>query len=309
MRFERIKYQSDRWEAMSILEEKKFDTGEAILNYAEGPDSGPPLVLLHGLTDRWQYFLPIIPALSLRWHVHTLDFRGHGGSSRSPPYRYCDYISDTIIFLENVIGEEAVIFGASMGGGVSLMVAGNRPALVRAIIFGDASINVENIQTVMTNYHSYWAGWRKLAGFDGPMADLVQAVADMPVSVPGQGKSRYGEGLDIISLINKANYLRHLDPDVLNDWANGAEDPGAYENMTQGHDQELLRNIKCPVLFIQANPAKGGIMPNEEVERALTLVPHAYHVYFEDYGHNLGLYSWNTGPLLQAVITFLESLR
>ena len=294
---------------MSTLEEKKHDTGEAVLNYAEGPDSGPPLVLLHGLTDRWQYFLPIIPALSLRWHLYALDFRGHGGSSRSPPYRYCDHISDTTSFLENVIGEEAVLFGASMGGGVSLMVAGNRPDLVRAIVFGDASINVDNVQTVMTNYHSYWAGWRKLAAFEGPMEELVRAVAEMPVSVPGQGKSTYGEGLDITAIINKANYLRHLDPAVLDDWANGAENRDAYENVTRGHDQGLLRNIDCPVLFLQANPALGGIMPDEEVERALKLIPHAYHVYFEDYGHNLGLYSWNTGPLLQAVNTFLESLR
>ena len=294
---------------MALLEEKKYDNGEAVLNYAEGPDSGPPLVLLHGLTDRWQYFLPIIPALYLRWHIYALDFRGHGGSSRSPPYRYCDHISDTISFLENVIGEEVVIFGASMGGGVSLMVGGKRPDLVRSIIFSDASINVENVQKVMTDYHSYWAGWRELAAFEGPMSELVKAVADMPVNVPGQGKSTYGEGLDITSIINKANYLRHLDPAVLDDWANGADDSGAYENVTQGHDQRLLRNIECPVLFLQANPAKGGIMPDEEVERALTLVPHAYHIYFEDYGHNLGLYSWNTGPLLQAVNTFLESLR
>jgi pimeloyl-ACP methyl ester carboxylesterase len=294
---------------MALLVEKKFDTGEAVLNYAEGPDSGPPLVLLHGLTDRWQYFLPIIPALSLRSHIYAIDFRGHGGSSRSPPYRYCDHISDTISFLENVIGEEATLFGASMGGGISLMVAGNRPSLVRAIVFGDASINVENVQTVMTNYHSYWAGWRELAAFEGSMEELVRAVAEMPVSVPGQGKSTYGEGLDITAIINKANYLRHLDPAVLDDWANGAEDPDAYENVTRGHDQGLLRNIECPVLFLQANPALGGIMPDEEVERALTLIPHAYHVYFEDYGHNLGLYSWDTGPLLQAVTNFLESLR
>ncbi len=294
---------------MSLLKEKKFDTREATLNYAQGPDSGPPLVLLHGLTDRWQYFLPIIPALSLRWRLYALDFRGHGGSSRSPPYRYCDYISDTISFLENVIQEQAVLFGASMGGGVSLMVAGNRPDLVRAIIFGDASINVENIRTVMTNYHSYWAGWRELAAFKGPVSDLVKAVSDMPVSVLNQGKSRYGEGLNIVSIINKANYLRHLDPAVLDDWADGAKNPKAYENMTRGHDQTLLRNIKCPVLFLQANPAKGGIMPDEEVEQALSMIPHAYHVYFQEYGHNLGLYSWNTGPLLQAVNTFLESLR
>ena len=170
---------------MALLEEKKYDTGEAVLNYAEGPDSGPPLVLLHGLTDCWQYFLPILPALSLRSHIYALDFRGHGGSSRSPPYRYCDHISDNISFLENMIGEETTLFGATMGGGVSLMVAGNRPDLVRAIVFGDASLNVENVQTVMSNYHSYWSGWRELAAFEGSMEELVRAVAEMPVSVPG----------------------------------------------------------------------------------------------------------------------------
>ena len=28
--------------------EKSFDTGEAVLNYAEGPDDGPHLLQLHG---------------------------------------------------------------------------------------------------------------------------------------------------------------------------------------------------------------------------------------------------------------------
>ena len=185
------------------------------------------------------------------------------------------------------------------------MVAGNRPDLVRAIVFGDASINVENVLKVMKNYHSYWIGWRKLAAFEGSMEDLVKAVSDMPVSVPGQEKSTYGEGLDITAIINKANYLRHLDPAVLDDWANGAENLQAYENVTRGHDQNLLKNIQCPVLFLQGNPSLGGIMPDTEVKQALKMVSQAYHVYFVEYGHNLGLYTWNTGPLLQAVNTFL----
>jgi len=190
-----------------MLVEKSFDTGEAVLNYAEGPDAGPPLLCLHGLTDRWQYFLPILPALSMRWHTYALDFRGHGRSSRTPPYRYRDHISDTIAFLEDRVREETVLFGSSMGGMISLMVAAKRPDLVRAVIFGDASIRVGHVREVMVSYHSYWKGWRELAGFEGPIGDLVKAVADMPVDVPGQGKSRYGEGLDLTALLNKANYL------------------------------------------------------------------------------------------------------
>ncbi len=294
---------------MSLLRENKIDLGDAVLNYAEGPDQGPPLLLLHGLTDRWQYFLPIIPHLSYRWHLYALDFRGHGRSSRSPPYRYYEHINDTIRFLENVVCKQAIIFGASMGGGISLMVAGKRPDLVKAIIFGDASINVLNIKKVMVDYHSYWKGWRKLAESNVPMDEFVRSVAYMPVNVPNQEKQTYGEGLDITAIINKANYLRHLDPAVLEDWENGAHDPQAYTNVTTGHDIKLLQNIQCPVLLLQGNPKLGGIMPNKEVELAQRLITNTYHVYFDEYGHNLGLYSWQTGPLLQAVNTFLEYIR
>ncbi|MFY9662418.1 MAG: alpha/beta fold hydrolase, partial [Terriglobales bacterium] len=68
------------------LVERTFDIGEGQLavrlNYAEGPAAGPPLVLLHGLGRRWQVFLPLIPALSMRWHIFAVDLRGHGKSSR-----------------------------------------------------------------------------------------------------------------------------------------------------------------------------------------------------------------------------------
>ena len=38
---------------VSMLVEKRYRVGEVALNYAEGPETGPPIVLTHGLTDRW----------------------------------------------------------------------------------------------------------------------------------------------------------------------------------------------------------------------------------------------------------------
>jgi hypothetical protein len=43
-----------------MLKEQTFDTGTVTINYAEGPPSGSPLVLLHSGGDRWQSFLPIL---------------------------------------------------------------------------------------------------------------------------------------------------------------------------------------------------------------------------------------------------------
>jgi pimeloyl-ACP methyl ester carboxylesterase len=49
-----------------MLREQTFNTGTLAINYAEGPPSGPPLVLLHGGGDRWQEFWPILPILPMR---------------------------------------------------------------------------------------------------------------------------------------------------------------------------------------------------------------------------------------------------
>ena len=294
---------------MSMLVEKKYRVGEATLNYAEGPEAGPPMVLTHGLTDRWQYYLPILPSLTLRWHTYALDFRGHGRSSRTPPYRYRDHIDDTISFIEGCVREPVVIFGSSMGGMAALMVAARRPDLVKAVVFGDSSIKTDRTRAVMRDFHSYWAGWKTLAGYTGPFSELVKLVSEMPVNVPGQGKNTYGEGLDSIALMNKANYLRCLDPEVLTDWAAGAEDDDAFKRVIDGYDHELLKDIRCPVLLIQGNPKKGGIFTDEAVAYAKANIMDNQHVYIPEYDHNLGLYSWDTGKLLQAINVFLESLR
>jgi pimeloyl-ACP methyl ester carboxylesterase len=291
----------------SMLFEKKCRVGEANLNYAEGVKAGPPLLLIHGLTDRWQYYLPIIPYLTMRWHVYALDFRGHGRSSRTPPYKYSSHIDDTISFIEECVKAPAVIFGSSMGGTVALMVAARRPELVKAVIFGDSSVKTDRTRAVMRDYHSYWYGWKKLAGFKGSFDELVRLVSEMPVDVPGQKNKTYGEGLDAIALMNKANYLRFLDPEVLADWVAGGDDEDAFKRIIEGYDHELLSEIRCPVLLIQGNPKKGGIFTDEAVEYATANIRESYHVYIEEYDHNLGLYNWDTGKLLQAINAFLES--
>jgi len=290
-----------------MLVEKRFRVGEATLNYAEGLESGPAMLLTHGLTDRWQYYLPIMPFLTMRWHTYALDFRGHGRSSRTPPYRYRDHIADTITFIDGCVKEPVVIFGSSMGGMVALMVAAQRPDLVKAVVFGDSSIKTDRTRAVMRDFHSYWAGWEKLASYKGPFNELVKLVAEMPVSVPGQNKKTYGEGLDAIAIMNKANYLRFVDPAVLRDWAAGAEDDEAYNRVIDGYDHERLRDIKCPVLLIQGDPKKGGIFTDEAVAYAKANIRENYHVHIPEYDHNLGLYNWDTSKLLQAVNAFLES--
>jgi hypothetical protein len=44
-----------------MLREKTFDAEVVSLNYVEGLSHGLPLVMLHGLSLRWQTLLPNLP--------------------------------------------------------------------------------------------------------------------------------------------------------------------------------------------------------------------------------------------------------
>ena len=111
-----------------MLREETFDTGTHSLNVAIGPESGPPIILLHGVTRRWQTFLPIIPSLATRWQIFALDFRGHGRSDRSSKgYRTIDYVGDVLTLMRNRIPDSVVIYGHSLGSMVAAATASQAP--------------------------------------------------------------------------------------------------------------------------------------------------------------------------------------
>ena len=111
-----------------MLVERRFDTGEVVLNYAEGPNNGPPLVLFPGVTRRWQsFFMPIINPFINRTHIYAVDHRGHGKSSHKPgQYRLNDFSTDAATFLQQ-LDEPAIIFGHSLGGMILPGVINNSP--------------------------------------------------------------------------------------------------------------------------------------------------------------------------------------
>lgn len=106
-----------------MLAEHSFYTGVVTLNYAEGEAEGPPLVLLHGGSARWQSNLPLISELSRHWRIYAPDLRGHGKSGYVPgAYRLKNYVSDIAAFLQQVVEVPAVLFGHSLGGHVAILV-------------------------------------------------------------------------------------------------------------------------------------------------------------------------------------------
>lgn len=113
------------------------------LRYAEqGDPAGPPLILLHGLTDSWFSFSPVLPALAARHHVYALDQRGHGDSGRpAQGYAMADFAADVLAFMDAMDLPQAALAGHSMSTFVALEAAGTAPGRVTrlALIGGAAS--------------------------------------------------------------------------------------------------------------------------------------------------------------------------
>jgi pimeloyl-ACP methyl ester carboxylesterase len=97
--------------------------------------SGSPIVLLHGgfvTNATWE---PLVPQLAKSFNVIAPERRGHGHTPDvEGPITYDLMAQDTIAFLDTVVRQPADLVGWSDGGNVGLIVAAQRPDLVRKLV-------------------------------------------------------------------------------------------------------------------------------------------------------------------------------
>lgn len=103
----------------------------------EESGAGEPLVLLHpggaGVDSR--ALEPQVTALRNQFHVYTPEQRGHGRTpDAAGPLSYERMATDTIEFLDTVVGRPVRLLGVSDGAVVALTVALRRPDLVRRLV-------------------------------------------------------------------------------------------------------------------------------------------------------------------------------
>jgi pimeloyl-ACP methyl ester carboxylesterase len=285
-----------------LLRELSFDTGEVVLNYAEGPANGPPLVVLHGGSGRWQYSETFLGLLTDRWQVFAPDFRGHGKSGRAGSgYRLADYVRDTTAFLAQAVGRPAVVYGHSLGGEVAVKTASGRPDLFRALIVGDAPLSIHNLATEEPTHRAQNELWQRLAGRS--VEEIVPALKDMLVRTrvdlpPRPAREFFGE--DHAWFAHQALSLHQLDPAMLL-----AVLQGPAFMLRDYEPSQMLPTITCPVLLLAADPREGAVLQEDEVQMALALLPNATVVRLQGIGHPL--HGSNPVETLDAITPFLES--
>lgn len=254
-----------------MLTEKTFNAKGVPIHYALGAAAGPPLLLLHGITERWQTFLPLISLLINQWQLYALDLRGHGKSGRlKDSYRIVDYAQDITYFLEAQIHEPAVIAGHSLGGLLAIYVAARRPKWVKACIVVEPPLHLQH--TPLKNLPN------------GPYETFKQIVEIITAHQTPEAIERhlvkYLSRDDAETRHVRAEVLSQLDPEALVLWLENQALFGLNLDA-------LLRQIECPTLLIQGNPQRGAALFDEDAERALTLLRRGSRVSIPEGGHML----------------------
>lgn len=287
--------------------EKQVQVGSVTFNYAEGPDNGPALVLLHAQLLDWYTYSVVLPELSKGFHVYAIDYPGHGKTIVPEGYVMSaeNIGNDLGRFIDEVIGTEVYVTGNSSGGLLATYLAANRGDVVKAIILEDPplfSSEYPAVKTTVANkaftqshnalesedyagdYLMYWIDNSKqfFATYVFPEAEkLIKGMVIIYRTFHSD------EPLEIAFMpVSVQEMLRGLD---YYDPTFGA----AFYDGTWNEDfnhEEALKKIDCPVLLIQANTgylADGtldGAMSKEMAEVAMDCLSDGKYIYV-DSGH------------------------
>lgn len=141
-----------------------------------GPSDRPPILCLHGLTRNSRDFDDFANLYAGEWRVIVPDFRGRGMSDRDPqPARYLPttYAADVLQLLDELQIDRAVFVGTSLGGLVTMLIAGIQPRRIAAAILNDIGPEID--QTGIDRIRSYVGRPVRFRGWD-EAAEYIAAV-------------------------------------------------------------------------------------------------------------------------------------
>ena len=277
------------------LVEKQATVDGATINYAEGPDNGPALLLVHGQGMEWEDYASVLPELSKRYHVFAVDCFGHGESAHDPALYTCMGGGDALIaFARQVIGGSYIVSGHSSGGILAAYVAANDREHVGACVLEDPPLfrvtpeeAQENAgtfawydgytvahsflqQNEVKDYPAWYASHSYLFGlFGGLQKMLAEQTASFCAEHPGE---------HVVNAWVPRDWTRGMY--FMDDWDPRFGDSFYDGSWMSGIDQAaLLSQIECPAVYLKAstNYGEDGVLyaatTDEDAKRIEQTIP------------------------------------
>ncbi len=149
---------------MSLLENEiriELSTG-VIAAKVWGTSKGAPVLALHGWLDNAASFDLLAPLLLKKnpnLYIIAIDFPGHGHSyhfSSEMGSFFIEYVSCVLAIIEKLNLYKVSLLGHSMGGGVSVLVAGARPEkIVRVILLESNGPLTKPDNSIISSYRKF----------------------------------------------------------------------------------------------------------------------------------------------------------
>jgi pimeloyl-ACP methyl ester carboxylesterase len=110
------------------------------LPYVEqGDATGVPVVMLHGATDSWRSYEPVLPHLPEDIRAIAVTQRGHGDAPKpASAYLIEDLAGDVVDLMDELAIERAIVVGHSMGSWVARQIAIEHPDRVDGLVLAGA---------------------------------------------------------------------------------------------------------------------------------------------------------------------------
>ena len=226
----------------------------------QGDPAGVPVVLLHGITDSWRSFEPVLPYLSPLIHAFALTQRGHGDADRpTAGYHPRDFAADVAAFLDSQGLESVVVAGHSMGSTVALRFALDYPERTRGLVpmgtfvrYGTNPVTTEFWKTVVSTLED---------PVDRSVAEEFQgSTLARPIS-PGFLETAIAESLKVPARVWRA----------------------AFAGLLEDEHVARLQNIEAPTLLIWGD--QDAFVPENDQKTLLATIAGSHLEIYRKTGH------------------------
>lgn len=225
---------------------EKLDLNLSALVFGQWPTNKKVIIALHGWLDNANSFLPMAQYLT-DYTVIAIDLPGHGKSDWLPkPQAY--HFLDNVNFLYQIVNELGLkncnLMGHSMGGAIGTLFAASFPSFVNKLVLIDIlgplsnkeDQTSERIHAYVEQFHDHFS--KKTTYY--PSVDDAVKVRSKLTEISVISASVLAErGL----LKNENGYKWSSDPKL--------KIPSMYR-FTENQIEELIRDIKCEVLYFHA---------------------------------------------------------
>jgi pimeloyl-ACP methyl ester carboxylesterase len=234
--------------------------------------AGPSLLLLHGFTDTWRTWEPVLPALERRFDVLALTLAGHAGGppledDGDPEVAVVDAVEAA---LDQAGWEAPAIAGNSLGGYVALHLAarGRARAVVALAPAGGWELGDPAIAETLDYFRTM-----------GVLAREAASRADLIASTP-EGRVR--------ATAAYASTPDHLSPDLIANLIRGAAacEPEPLVAFAEREGWRLdAERIDCPVRLVWGSEDTLLALPGAAKRFREEWLPQAEWVEIEGAGH------------------------